>query len=177
MRAEGKGARTARTSIASKDDLKARCRCVDDCWIWQGYKDAHGRIRLRFERSVVTINTLIRFLRTGKRDGKAIWVSGCLTTDCCNPEHWQASNRSAITRKTMAVAQPLRVLKITTTRRAQSRLTDEAIVDIQTSQESLKSLRERHGISYAQAQRIRTGKCWAPVKKLVTSVFDFAESL
>jgi hypothetical protein len=162
--------KTRSDGIRTVIDLQKRCMVDEDtdCWIWLGATAGTGARGARPQgqawfpalRRTVTLGTIIGYLSTGNAPAKGQrWVCMCETHDCANPRHRERGTHSqAMTGLKRSRAA---TLKMQATKRAQSTLSEQDVLQIRLSTEPLRELAERHGKSVSYLGRVRSGECRA----------------
>ncbi len=84
------------------------------------------------------------------------WHCTCTTRFCANPAHRTCGNRSSQMLAARMTRNPLQRARISAGKRANGKLTDAQRVEIAGSDEFLRVLAERYGISISQAHKLRT---------------------
>lgn len=177
MQTAKRGGGIRRDGVRTIDDLMARCR-IDDltgCWLWAGANDGNGRpsLWLPVLSRRVSLGVAICVLRTGKAPGKGVvWHCTCTTTNCANPKHRTAGDRSSQMLAANLQRDARTRARIAAGKRAVSRLSDEAAAEIRASDEPLHVVAERHSISISHASQIRRGEQRRPLGVRGASVFN-----
>lgn len=173
MRADG---------VRTVADLMGRCRVdsITGCWLW-GHAASESQQRpslwLPALKRRVSLGVAICWLRTGKAPAKGVvWHCTCETTDCANPDHRRAGNRSSQMLAAKLTRSPVAVAKMAAGRRAKSKLSDAGAAEIRASTEPLRVLADRHGISISHASMIRRCVLRRPVAAKASSVFSLGMS-
>ena len=165
------------TGIHTIADLRDRCR-IDDitgCWHWAGALDGKGcgSLWLPALRRRVSLGLAICVLKTGCHPAEGVvWHTVCGTRDCANPEHRRAGDRSSQMLAAKIKRTPLQRARIAAGRRQGSRLTEQGAQEIRDSDEPLRVLAERHGISVAHACNVRNGRQRCHLAAPGSSVFN-----
>ena len=150
--------------IHTAEDLKARCWVDDDtgCWNWRGALDSNGTpsVWLPALRRRVSLGVVACWLATGAGPlpGQA-WHCTCTTQFCANPGHRTCGTRSSQMLAARMTRNPLQRARISAgKRRANGKLTDAQRAEIAGSDEVLRVLSERYGISISQAHKLRSAR-------------------
>ena len=95
--------------------------------------------------------------------GKIIRMT-CETDKCVHPDHMEMTNHKALAKqmgKLGLMSGPVRSAKIAAVKRATcAKLTDEAVMEIRTSNETGRKLAEKFKVSQGHISKIQKGKCW-----------------
>lgn len=148
--------------IRTPADLKLRCIVDPDtaCWHWRGARDLNNRPSFWFPplRAVASIGVACSFWKTGARPAKgAMWHSFCNTTDCANPAHRRAGNRSTQMLSLKMVRSPLVRARQAAGKRKVSKLTDADVAAIYGSSMTLQQIMDRYGVCRSYACQLRKG--------------------
>lgn len=146
------------------EDIKARCEEVGECWIWQGTL-LHKRFPIAKVKNVcIYAKREAWSAHHGKPvpDGMCVVNRSTKCNDplCCNPDHLTVATRLQVLQKVVADGKlhtNTIKAKIAVARRANSKLSDEAVAEIRFGDESVAVLAARHGISEAYGYMIRRG--------------------
>lgn len=163
--------------IRSIADIKARC-WVDDitgCWHWRMATDANGSPSLWLPalNTSTSMGVAIGFLLTGKRPGKGTaWHCTCETPNCANPAHRKEGTRSTQMLAAALTREPAMRARVALSKRRTSRLSDDDCMAIRRSEEPLRVLAERYGISFSHASLIRRGEVRRELGVRGSSVFN-----
>lgn len=177
MQPAKRGGGIRRDGVRTIDDLMARCR-IDDltgCWLWAGAKDGNGRpsLWLPVLSRRVSLGVAICVLRTGKAPGKGVvWHCTCTTTNCANPRHRTAGNRSSQMLAARIRRSAATRAKIAAGKRAVSPWDESVIADVRSSSEPLHAVAARHGMSIEHASNIRRGESRLELGVRGASVFN-----
>lgn len=155
--------------IRTLADFKTRFHVCEEsgCWEWRGksYRGRCAQVWLSAIDSQCSIGQAIHILTTGERmpAGKVMRCT-CKTPGCGNPEHRKLVVRGRQVVKGVRKDAGTRI-RIAQARRAASRvgMTAERAADIRASDEPLRVLAARYGISPSFASLIRLGKAWGPL--------------
>jgi hypothetical protein len=192
MRAEGKGARTARVGgfptgtdlggIRCIEDLRLRCRIVegDDCWHWAGAFDTKKNLpKLWFPLfgTTTTPGPVIAFLKTGCRPKKSRWLSRCGSGDCVNPDHWAVSSHAEACRRRPRKNTAVGDYRATLARRARAKLDDASAADIRAREHGAQHYADKYGVGLNTVYRVWKGQMWKPMASPVNSVFALASAM
>lgn len=162
-------------------DLMGRCRVDDEtgCWEWAEGRDGGGRPSLWLPalQKRTSLGVAICVLKTGKAPKKGVvWHCTCTTRDCANPDHRRAGNRKTQMLAANLQRDPLTRARISKARRAVSKLTDMDCEAIRGSDEKLRVLAQRYGVSLGHVQQVRVGKR-RPALLVGASIFNLAGRL
>lgn len=150
----------AKPTVHTVKSLRARCIEEGECLIWQGYTAGRSPMVYDATRMVSVRKLFTRLLRGSVKDD-GYYVSICGDDLCVEPKHttWrsqaQHASRMGIAASVSASAQQRRRARISNTKRS---ISLEAVHDICTSNETVRALAAKHGISPAMVQRYRAGK-------------------
>lgn len=150
------------------DEQFLRLRSVEcgECWEWTHSYTSSGIPLLsradggKMVRAQAVIDILGRTMPKGM-----IAASRCRNRRCVRPDHIEVISRAKLLERSREnTNEALRHAKIAKARRAQSKvLTEEVARLIASSDETLGVLAKRHNIHPTMAQKIKSGKAWAPV--------------
>ncbi len=162
-------ARGIRTDgIRTLADYATRFRVCEEtgCWLWRGksYKGRCAQVWLAGLENQASIGQAVYWLVHGERlQSGMVNRCTCSTRNCGNPEHRKPVKRGRHVDKGVKRDYASR-LRIAKARRAASTvgMTAEIAAAIRASDEPLKVLAARHGISISYASLIRLGKSFAP---------------
>jgi len=149
--------------IRSVADLEARCD-VDDltgCWLM---KTRSGKTVMNVWYGPlgdkVSVGVLIAHLTTGKAPAPGVvWHCTCPTFNCANPAHRKKGDRSSQMLNADLARDPMTIARIKATKRAKSRLSDDAVAAIVASNDTLETLAARFDISVSYASKVRNLQC------------------
>ena len=151
-------------AAAVLESIKARCAHERDCWLWLGYATKSGHPMMRVNGGGPAYVRRVALGCVGRSPGARVpVVPACGDKRCCNPAHLQATTCSAVSqgvaeRGKGSMAQ--RAQKIAVARRAQSRLTQDAVRDIRSGCGSARDVAQQHGVSVSRVYAIRRGDSW-----------------
>ena len=157
--------------VRTLEDLRQRCVIDDitqDCWNYGGGKTGDGLPSIWFPPLGIrtTPGVILCYLKTGKRPAPGVvWHRTCDSLLCCNPGHRKAGTRRSQMANAAITRSPLERARISVSKRAQSKLTEAAVDDIRSSEDTLAECAARHGISVSHVSRIRRGELWRPVEQ------------
>lgn len=145
------------------NDIKTRCKNPneieeDDCWVW-GAKVRKGRPPIvRDGEKVVQVRRLVYELAIGEIGPKRVIVPKCWNDQCVNPHHMAAKSMQQHIRamaKQGKFASEVKKRKIAQARRAHSKLSDQDVEAIRTSDAQTCELAKEHSVhpSYIRALR------------------------
>lgn len=136
------------------DDIKDRCVEEGECWLWKGALSGGKWPCIWHEGKTVPVRRVVWTLHKGK----TIPANVCITPKCDNDLCvCPGCLVGRVGRRAARPATMQRRIRMATSLRAKSRISDEAVMDIRTSGEPLAVLAERHGISYSYADQLRRG--------------------
>ena len=147
-------------TIHTAESLRERCIEEGDCLIWQGYRCGRTPMVYDIDKMVAVRRIFTRLLRGATNDG-GYYAPTCGNASCVEPGHtvWrsqaQHSAHMGTAASASASAPPVRRAKISN---AMRRISAEAVQDICQSDEPLRTLAARHGISRTMVSRYKTGK-------------------
>lgn len=148
--------------IRSIEDIRQRC-VVDEvtgCWLWSGTRANGGSPSMWYPVAGKSVagGVVLFHLENGTFPPRGrVYHRTCESGECMNPEHRHLGTRST-QMKAAKVERPLTVrAAIARARRVGSRLSEEDIVAIRESTDSLAVIGERYGIHLSYAGRIRRG--------------------
>ena len=144
------------------ESLKSRCIEEGNCWIWQGACDGHGRPQTRHDGRVWYVRRLVRTLVDGKpvpADRSAACKcgnAGCVSPACSVVCTTKEKARMAAQRQ--AYGRPDKLRRMTETKRAQSRITEEMVREIRDMDGPASRISEVMGVSLSHVKAIRSGR-------------------
>lgn len=155
--------------IRTLADFQTRFRVCEEsgCWEWRGksYKGRCAQVWLSGLERQCSIGQAIHFLTLGQKmpAGKVMRCT-CTTLNCGNPGHRKLVARGRQVVKGVRKDAGTRI-RIAQARREASKvgMTAERAAAIRASDEPLKVLAARYGISPSFASLIRLGKAWGPL--------------
>ena len=162
--------------IRTAADLMLRCT-VDEqtkCWHWKGARDSSGRpsVWLPAIRAVGSIGVACAVFATGNRPERGTaWHAICATPHCANPAHRTCGTRSSQMLALKMTRTPLQVARVSSGKRAKSKLTQADVHSIRAGSMTLKQIAAQHGISIGYACEVRSGKRRADLAAPASSVF------
>jgi hypothetical protein len=146
--------------------VERRCEEDGDCLIWTGAVNSCGAPVITFtndlgKKPTVQMRRKVWEARTGKKIPKGRYV----TYTCNNPrclEHLELTTRAEITSRYWTRPDSRARLTAAATRggRARAKASMEMAREIRASNETLKQVSQRFGISVALASMIRRGERW-----------------
>ncbi|MEJ7932562.1 hypothetical protein WG922_21510 [Ramlibacter sp. AN1015] len=147
---------------------RIRAKCVEegDCWIWQGGAGGLQRDqpRMHFNKKKRQVRRVVFTELLGGKLGKGHGVSTkCGTLLCVCPEHMKKTTTSERSKKAGErgdYSTPLRRARVALGKRANSRLTPEAVREIRASDEAQPVIAARWGICRSTVSQIKLGKTW-----------------
>lgn len=148
------------------ENIKARCTEVGECWEWNLQMVQRGAIPIWSvgSKDKVYPRREAWKLHTGREVPEGCYITNfhtCANRKCCNPEHSGPKRREKVHQNTIKSGKlhtdAIRA-KISATKRAKSKLSDEAAHEIRTSTEPVPVLAKKHGISEAYGYMIRRGE-------------------
>lgn len=144
-------------------DVKARCDEIGECWIWNGPLLRHKHPIAKVKGVTYYAKRVVwsAFHRKPIPDGMCVVnKKACSEQHCCNPEHLMLATKLQVLQRVVDSGKlhttKIRA-KIASTKRAKSKLSDEAVMEIRYSDEAVSSLSAKHGISEAYGHMIRRG--------------------
>lgn len=154
--------------IRTLADFKAKFTVCDEteCWKWRGksYKGRCAQVWLAAISGQASIGQALHVLATGEpMPTGMVNRCTCTTPNCGNPAHRKLVKRGGQTVKGRR-KDPSARIRIVQARRAASTvgMTMEIAEAIRASDETLKVLAKRYGISSSYAGYIKQGRYWAP---------------
>ena len=147
-------------SNAILDRIMARTIEVGDCLEWQGYfcQGKHPQINLGAGRVAAVRRVLWEMDHGPVPPGLQVGVT-CGNWRCVCRGHIAARTRSKASRgRTRSLQERI---NIAAGRRAGSRLTMDDVRTMRTSEEPVRQLAARYGVSWGYVWRIRRGEAWA----------------
>jgi hypothetical protein len=138
---------------------------IDDagCWVWQkSCANGHPAFRENGKGKLVR-REVWKEMKGEIPAGKIIRMT-CETNKCVHPEHMVATTYKEVAEhmgKLGLMSGPVRSAKIAAVKRATcAKLTDEAVIEIRTSNETGRKLAEKFKVSQSHISKIQKGKCW-----------------
>lgn len=150
--------------IWTLDMVHARCTECGDCWEWTRALSDRRHPTLRYKGRVINARRAVYEMSGRKLLGRSFVVTTCGNARCLNPDHLtQVSQKAHLKRVAAlgAMSGPVRSAKIAATKRLQSgKITLDIAYLIRSSDEPVRDLSERYGISQDRIYRIRRGEAW-----------------
>lgn len=147
--------------------VKARTVEEGDCWLWQGAKTGEGYPCMYMAGRSELVSRLVA-MEAGPLPKKMVSMS-CHSKECVNPAHirlmaWkQIAQESAKRGNQDSLSKRI---KLARHKRSQSKLKQADIPVIRNSNEPLKVMAERYGVSMEAISKIRRGIRWAAIGSL-----------
>lgn len=166
-----------KTELFSPDDrILSRITIghVDECWLWNGFKNEHGYGRIRFNGVMTLAHRAIWSIHFGEIPGSMCVCHHCDTPACCNPSHLflgthqdnmtdrQAKGRQACGDRSGARKHPETVPR--GSRSGKTKLTDSDVIEIRSMASSniaQKDIADIFGISRNGVSCIVNRQRWA----------------
>lgn len=155
--------------IRTLADFKTRFRACEEsvCWEWRGksYKGRCAQVWLSGIERQCSIGQAVHYLTKGmKIPTGMVMRCTCTTPNCGNPAHRKLVERGRQMVKGVRKDAGTRI-RIAQARREASKvgMTAERAAAIRASNEPLRVLAGRYGISPSFASLIRLGKAWGPL--------------
>lgn len=162
--------------VRTIEDLKDRCTVdeLTDCWVWRFGCSMDGipSIWSPLRKTRTSVGGIFSDLLGDPGKGK-VWYASCGNKMCCNPSHRKRGTRSTQMKAHGIKRSPLVKAKITATKRAQGKLSDEDVRDIVNGGMTLKQISEKYGICVSYACSVRSGQVRAPLSAPSSSVFSW----
>jgi hypothetical protein len=157
-------------------------RCVEegDCWIWQMCVNrGRPQMGLTNRKTVAVRRHLWQNLKGEPPSGK--WVSmTCDTVNCVCPKHLTLTTNKAAQKRAAAQGKfstLTRRAKLAKSKQAaESPLNEEKVAAIRASDERLKDLAARYGVSMNTISNIRNGKRWKTYSTPFAGLFAMNDS-
>jgi hypothetical protein len=140
-----------------------RCVIEGEHWIWKGATNPAGNPVMSLGDRITTVRRVVLQARAGRQlstDKRAVTL--CDHEQCVSPHcaagltlekaRQLAASRGAYTRNV------LQRLKAAATRRARSRITDEAVRRMRDSSEPVRVVADREGVHHSYVTYVRQGK-------------------
>jgi hypothetical protein len=140
-----------------KCSVFSRTKTVGDCWLWQGAKLPDGYGHLRFDGRQMRAHRAAYETAFGKLPSEMLVCHSCDQPACCNPQHlFAGTNKDNSDDKLRKGRQ----------RRGEAnhaKLTEDQIREIRASNESMREMAKRFGVSVSHLSKIRRKVKWAHV--------------
>lgn len=151
------------------ENIKARCKEVGDCWEWQLQVNSRNGVPLwnlgkgKDKKKVSPKREAWKIVKgMDVPDGRVITNShSCGNQKCCNPDHLVCVTKAERLRRTVKTGKlhtPATAAKIAKTKRAKSKLSQEAVDEFLFSNEPVPVLAAKHGITEAYGYMLRRGE-------------------
>jgi hypothetical protein len=140
------------------------------CWNWGGSAKG-GRWPVIFFRRIDTegvkrdfivyVRHLVYWIKYGRRPrfsgGKTLGAT-CHNEKCVNPDHLKMTTFSEVQKRLLHTQTFVNRKRNAEARRAKSKLSDEAVQQIRSSEKPRKELAEEHGISVEYVRQLQLGQ-------------------
>ena len=148
---------------AYTEKIHALCIEDGDCLVWtRSCCNHHPAMRID-NKTVLVRRVLWTELHGGIPEGGVLRMT-CNTHKCVHQDHMELTSYKKIAVQLGAIgvmSGPVRSAAIARTKRkTQAKLTEEAVRDIRSSEETTIVLAARHGVSQAHVSKIRKHKAW-----------------
>lgn len=144
----------------NQQDLLKRTKEDSDCLIWTGSL-IHGNAPVfSLDGKKIYVKRQLMALAGKKIDGLCV-ISTCGNQLCVNPEHLKLVKRKDVLKATVdrgVLHTPVIRAKITQTKRAASKLSQDGVRELRASTEHVPTVANRLGITEAYAYMIRRGR-------------------
>lgn len=147
-------------TLHTAESLRVRCVEEGECLIWQGYFAGRTPMVYNITR-MVSVRRLFTLLTRGAAKGGGYYVPTCGDDRCVDPKHtaWHSrsehASKMAKNANASISAQQVRRAKVSNTRRS---ISVQAVMEIRNSDEPVRVLAAKYGISRTMIQRYKTGK-------------------
>lgn len=143
------------------EKLEQHCEEQGDCMVWSGPMVQRKFPVLNVERKKLYVKRHAMELM-GRRLGKQVVTSSCDNQACVNPDHLVVVTKAKMVEMTVAahggtLNTPASKAKIAASLRAKSPLSQEEISDIRNSNDSVRTIANRHDISMAYVYMLQRG--------------------
>lgn len=150
--------------LTTLDMIKARCIECGDCWEWQGGLIGGGHPQVRYKGQCGSARRAVYELSGGRLYQKSFIVTTCENRLCLNPAHLKQMTQAQYMQKLGALGVQgglVRTANVARGKQAQAgKITMADARQIRQSDEPVKSLAERYGLSPERIYRIRKGTAW-----------------
>lgn len=147
------------------NDIQARCTDCEECdtrWSWAATLVRGVTPVMKDKTKTVLPRRALWEMKHGQPAPAGMPViTTCLNPLCCNPELLKAVSKAHVIKRTAATGVFSTLTfraKVAQGKRKTSKLTDEAVASIRTSNEKPEVLAEKHGISKAYVHMLRKNR-------------------
>jgi hypothetical protein len=147
--------------LHSVKSLLSRCIEEGDCQIWQGATDGYGRAQTRHDGRIWYVRRLMFELTAGRPIKPGLVMAckcgnpRCVSMICAVETTNKGRARLAVARDAYRNADKIR--RMTVTRRANSKFSDELVEQIRNMDESCAKISKAVGMSLSHVKAIRRG--------------------
>jgi hypothetical protein len=140
-------------------------RTIDDagCAIWQ-HSCSNGHPSMRYQGKTQLVRRVLWEALHGPIEAGKIIRCTCGSKKCVNPEHFEITTYKKLGKELGAVgvmSGPIRSAAIARAKRKTSaKLTQAAVDDIRTSNETTVTLAKKYGIAQSHASRVKRQQAW-----------------
>lgn len=135
----------------------SRTKVVGDCWLWQGAKLPDGYGHFGFDRKRYRTHRAAYEVAFGPVPEGMLVCHKCDQPACCNPQHlFAGTNKDNSDDK-------LRKGRQRRGEANRAKLTEDQIREIRASNESMRQMAKRFGVSASHVSKIRRKVKWAHV--------------
>ncbi len=174
----------SRYGIRTIDDLRARSVMADNgCWMrpatMQKRKSARNDSSVWCSdlQQALSLGAAVFYLTRGHRLRRGmVFASTCGTRGCANPEHRKHTTAAALAKANATPCSVLRALRVSQSRRKNSRISDDDVRDIIASPDTAAELAKRYGISKSYVYGIKRGTFRQPRELQGASVFTWKQA-
>lgn len=148
------------------EEIRSLCIEEGECWIWPGARDGSGNPQIRHQGRSISARRLVASLATGRQIEPWLVVSPmcgdrkCISPNCARITTVAHAHKMAAARG--AHSSPAKVAKTTAAVRAKSRITEEMVSEIRSSEESSYVISARLGVSRSHVKAIRAYRARVP---------------
>lgn len=127
------------------------------CWVWQGTTNRNGYGRFRRNKKTVLVHREVYEQFFGAVPEGLIVMHSCDNPPCCSPGHLIAGTHKDNARDRDDRG---RAIFLYGESHGRAKATIEVVEDIRSSEDTLRALAKKHGLSKSQVHRIRNGDHW-----------------
>jgi len=142
---------------------KVQKRGENECWPWLGATDTYGRGRININRKAIIPTRLILelegFPEPEAPNNKALHQPGC-SPGCCNPKHLRWGSQKDNMQDKILNGKSRHSFGAAARK---SHLTDDDVYAIRASNETLKWLSRRYGVSERSIWDIKKRRSWSHI--------------
>lgn len=147
-----------------KDGANALWRRVerganDQCWLWQGHRNAKGYGRIRLARKLWLTHRIAAAIKCNGLAAGDIVCHSCDTPSCCNPAHLTIGSLQDNSRDKVSKGRQWRPIG---EKNVKAKLSWSKVREIRASNDCCVVLAERYGVHESTINDVRGHRTWVP---------------